>query len=555
MADQITDNRTQINAADTATNFVDLSGSSAGTQDTEIFYEGSASIGQYVTSSIDGLMYDITTPTDYSGNTFYFLINCGIVGLLATKAAGGLRIRFTGATVTDWFEVYAAGSDSWPASFAGGWTLFVVDVDVARATAITNGTTNGTPPATTAIQRYGYAAITGGTMPRMVDNTWLDAIYSLPANTPAIIVEGRNAGTTDWNWENVVTQMQAVASPVARFSDGGGIALSGPVQFGINDTSTHGFTDTNRAILWDNQEFIDDTLYRLSALGNVGGTTNVVFGSKTGTGTAAIGSQGLTIAAAGTGARYDLDFNDPNLDLVGLYGCSLQHGRNLLLDENTVETISSLLIDFSSCTLSTASTTTGVFQRNSIINANTLAATSFVIVESMNTIRDCSFQASAGYAIELNSNAGSPQSSINNTFSGYGADDTDNSAIHYTPLAGNDLTINISGGTIPTVDDRTAGTVTTANTVTSTITVQDGATNPIQNAVVAVYQTADDIQVFNGLTSVGGQASFSSDAGVAVYIRVRKSTTGSTRYIPVETVGTTGLTLTVTLTEDTVVSA
>ena len=82
----------------------------------------------------------------FSGNTFYYLINSGIVGLIDTKANGGFRIRYTGATVTDWFEVYVAGGDDWPPSFAGGWTLFVVDIDEARADAVANGQTNGTVP-------------------------------------------------------------------------------------------------------------------------------------------------------------------------------------------------------------------------------------------------------------------------------------------------------------------------------------------------------------------------------------------------------------------------
>lgn len=553
MANQITDNRVLINSADSVTNYVSLAGAAAGTLDIEIFYQGTGSVGRSISNTLDGLLYNLGAPTNVANNTFYFLINSGIVGLLATKAAGGMRIRFTGATVTDWFEVYVAGSDEWPTSFAGGWTLFVVDIETARATAITNGWTSGTVPATTAIQRFGYASVTGGTMPRMVDNTWMDASYRLPDNSPAIIVEGRNGGTTDWNWNNIVTQGALTQNPVARFGDGGAITLSGPVQFGINDTTVHGFSDSNKVILWDNQEFVPNDVYSLSAVGNVGGTTNVTFGVKSGTGDAASGAQGLIISAASTGARWSMDFNDPNLDLIGFYGCSFQHADNLLLDDSAVDVVSTLLIDCSSATLSTVSTSVGNFLRNSIIDANTTDAVPFIISHSMNDIVFCNFQFSDGYAIELNSNTGSPQTSKGNTFAGYGADDTNDAAIHYTPAVLNDLTINVTdGGTTPSVDDRSAGTVTIENNVSVTITVQDANTDPIVDAVVAVYRTSDNLQLANDETDVSGQISFSAGSGIPVYIRVRRSSTGVTRYIPVETVANTGsgLALTVTLQED-----
>lgn len=556
MANQITDNRTLINNADATTGYVDLAGAASGTLDTEIFFQGTGSIGESISNTLGGLLYDLGTPTDVSSNTFYFLINSGIVGLLDIKANGGLRIRFTGATVTDWFEVYVAGSDTWPASFAGGWTLFAIDIETARATAITNLTTNGTVPATSAIQRFGFASITGGTMPRMVDNTWIDAIYRLADGSPSIIIEGRNAGTTDWDWTDVVTEMSALANPVARFGDGGAITLSGPVQFGINDASTHGFTDTNKVILWDDQEFVPDDVYALTALGNVGGTTNVTFGTKSGIGDDATGAQGLTISAAATGARWSTDFNDPNLDAIGFYGCSLQHAAGLILDDAAVEMTSTLLIDCSSGTISTSTTAIGKFLRNTIIDANTADAVAFLTAESMNDLVFCDFQFSDGYAIELNSNTGATQTSKGNTFSGYGADDTNDAAIHYTPAVSNDVTISVTdSGSTPTVDDRSAGTVTVANNVSITITVQDAATTVIQNAVVGVYNATTNVEILNDETDVNGQVTASTSAAQPVYVRVFRSTTGSTRYVPVETVGNTGsgLSLTITLQEDEIV--
>jgi len=214
-------------------------------------------------------------------------------------------------------------------------------------------------------------------MPRMVNNTWIDAIYRLPDGNPAIIVEGRNVGTTDWDWNDVVSQMASVDCPVARNADGGAITLSGPVQFGINDTTTHGFTATNKVILWDDQEFAPADLYSLSALGNSGGTTNVTMGIKTGTGDAATGSQGCTISAASTGVRWDLDVDDANLDAIAFYGCSLQHFGAITANLAATEIRSCTLSDGTSCDIGA-----GDFARNVIVNANTADGVAFIVTSS-----------------------------------------------------------------------------------------------------------------------------------------------------------------------------
>lgn len=486
MANQITDNRTLINAADSVTGYVDLSGAAAGTLDTEIFFEGTGSIGEYLTSSLAGLLYNYGSAQNLSNNVFYILINCGIVGLLDTKANGGFRIRFTGATATDWFEVYVAGSDDWPASFAGGWTLFVVDIEDARSTAVTNGWTNGTTPATSAIQRFGWAGVTGGTMPRMVDNTWMDASYRLSDGSPAIIVEGRNAGTTDWDWSDVVSEMALVDSPVARNADGGGVTLSGPVQFGINDTSTHGFTDTNKVILWDNQEYAPVDLYGLSALGNSGGTTNVTLGIKSGSGSSATGAQGCTISAADTGVRWSMDFDDPDLDVIGLYGCSFIHGGTFNLDDAAVSVISSLYIDCDKALVHNSEQL-----KNKIINANTADGVAFMVTDDMGDISYCEFEFSDGHAIELDAATPTSQNNVGNLFSGYTNTINSTDAAILNSAAGA-LTISSSAGSNINVNsyrNTGGGSVTITNNISVTFSAMK------DDSEVRVYNASTGVEI------------------------------------------------------------
>ena len=65
MADQITDNRTQVDLAEAVTNYVDLSGNAAGTLDNEIFFQGSNSVGEYLSNSLSGLLFNHGSAQDF----------------------------------------------------------------------------------------------------------------------------------------------------------------------------------------------------------------------------------------------------------------------------------------------------------------------------------------------------------------------------------------------------------------------------------------------------------------------------------------------------------
>lgn len=91
-----------------------------------------------------------------------------------------------------------------------------------------------------------------------------------------------------------------------------------------------------------------------------------------------------------------------------------------------------------------------------------------------------------------------------------------------------------------------------------TITVVDKYNNPIENAQTAVYRSDTDIQLMNENTNVNGVATENVEysGNTAIYIRVRKSSDGFTRYYPASTVGTlttTGYATTIAMVEDTTV--
>ena len=541
MADQITDGRTLVDNADVANPggaglWEDIGGS-VGVVDAEIFIEGAGSIGEFATTTRAGTFWNFESALDFSNNVFYIWFNSGIVGLLDTKVNAGVTVRFTGATATDFFEVFVAGSDDFPPAINGGWVMFVVDIEDAKskaeASGTAQGTTGGTSPATTAIQRVGITFITAATMPRMADNCWVDAIWRLPDGSPGIIVEGRDGGSSDWDWSDIVAASDAGAWGTAKLGFGGSIVLNTPIQFGISDGSAHAFLDTNKIILWDDQEFAPEDLYKLSALGNSGGTTNVTMGIKTGTGDDATGAQGCIIQAAEAGVRFSFDFDDPDLDGINLFGCQFIHGGDFQLDDPACSLISTTFLDCTSAVINNA----GDFLRCKVINSNTVDGVAFLFTDDFTDIVFCEFEFSDGYAVEILSPLVATQSNKGNKFTGFGIDSGTDAAVFNN--SGGTVTLgNSEGADSPTIDHGSGAATIVQNFVTIRILVLDDQGADLENARVEVIAdetigtiTIGDI-LLTGLTNVSGiieETQFNYEgafdpSGLDHTYKVRKST-------------------------------
>lgn len=419
MANQITDNRTILFDADSVNadngGDWDTLGSTSESLDTDVKIEGTGSIGEQFSDGVRTLIWDNGATMDMTDLHVYVWVNCGIVGLLDLKANGGFAIRFTGPSSANFLEYYVGGSDSWPTAVEGGWVMFVVDLAAGASN------TGGTPPAKTAIQGVGISGVTATVMTKVSDNTWIDACWTLAPATPGIIIEGRNGGTTDWNSADILTQL-TISSGMFVLSAGGSYKLNAPIQVGISDTTTHGFTDTNKIWLWDDQEWVATDHYGLSALGASGGTTRVNLGAKSGTGADATGAQGIVIAAATAGKRWFMDFDDPDLDDIGFWGCSFQHGATFDWDDVAVDVASSLLIDCEKCHVSNAN-----IVRASSIAPATADGVSFMDTDDIGDIINCTFEFSDGLGVGILSGGPASQSNVGNIFLGaYGGTPGDN---------------------------------------------------------------------------------------------------------------------------------
>jgi len=97
------------------------------------------------------------------------------------------------------------------------------------------------------------------------------------------------------------------------------------------------------------------------------------------------------------------------------------------------------------------------------------------------------------------------------------------------------------------------------NTVGATVTVLDYLGTPIPNARVAIYKTSDGSELVNTLTNGSGIATgtIEYDSDIQIDIRVRKSSSGTTRYINNDSIGiltSSGFNTIITLIKDSIAS-
>jgi len=551
MAGQITDGRTLLTAADSATNWV---ATSSATLDTEIFIEGTGSIAENITSSRRYVMYNNTSAIGLTtSDNLYIWINSGIVGLLATKANGGMAIRVAGANVANFAERYVAGSDAWPQSIAGGWTLFVINIGDILTNADATG---GTPPTAAQIQHVGYSSVTGGTMPRNADNTWIDAIYYVAQTGASIIIEGDNAGTSDWSFADIYTQL-GIANGTFRLGPGGSYVLAGRIHFRATSTySTCDFSDSNALILIDSMEFVNPQSFGfvLDATLTTAATVNVTFGVVSGTGDDRTGSQGVTISASAadlgdwawrvqgpTAAPTAAQAYNQNIYGSTFVGAHEMYVGGVLVQNDADITVNTTWISslVSSCDVFyggdesfNASVVNLEVIRCTFVNGTT---TYDVYTNDTTQFKYCSFVFGTGHAINVDASgygsAAIPatQELKGNTFDGFGADGTTTAALWNQ--GGKAVTFNITdGGDIPTVRTTGVGTSTTLNNaqpiVVSGLT-EGAAVKVIADETVGTVTKGDVI--FEGLADASGDISTTinyesafNPSGLDVIVRARQ---------------------------------
>lgn len=164
--------------------------------------------------------------------------------------------------------------------------------------------------------------------------------------------------------------------------------------------------------------------------------------------------------------------------------------------------------------------------------------------------------------------AGTDTARVNLTASGTGLGEThelgDETAAVFNDQAGA-VTISVTDlGDGPTIRNGVGASTTVSNDVNVTVTVKDEAGAAVNLAQVSVHEGTDPenpgAEVMNADTNASGIATttFNFVSSQPIIIRIRKSSTGTTRYFPVAATGTitaAGFTLTRTIVLDNIVEA
>lgn len=546
-----------VNQCDATTGF------NTGNADTDIYIDPTASIGTKVsatTTEFYTTTLGATAPYDFSsgGGEFGQHIIMWFNGLTPVNATTGFQIIVGNGTSRGRWNV-PPGS-----AYTGGFASRVIN-PAADFNVIAAGswTTNGNPAQLSNITQMGGALTTTTSIMGNFNNALIDQItvgtglrvdagtVGSPNSFETLRVQDED--TTRWGW---VT------------SSAGAIIVKGGIFIGpATGTATSVFTATASIVTF--------------AASNVAVGFYVI--SIRGSNTDVNLTQCIIRAENPSTARWSLtldgtsipDFDDNSSLFQGFATMTLRSGSSLTgttLDNGTSIVQNSAVL--SGC---------------KILNANTTDGTGFITSNDLSSISNCSFTFSDGHAITYNGTATATYTFTGNTFTGYGANGTNDAAIYNSNTSGT-LTINVSGGVAsPTVRTASGGTTIVNNTVDLTVTVVDSANNPIPTAQVAIFQSSDDSQIMNedtatisagsfvigvrytivtvgttDFTAIGaasntvgvsftatgaGSGTGTASNGIAtesfnlitdtpIYVRVRKSSSGETKYIPTSTTGT-----------------
>lgn len=184
-------------------------------------------------------------------------------------------------------------------------------------------------------------------------------------------------------------------------------------------------------------------------------------------------------------------------------------------------------------------------------------------------LNDMTFSKGAGshHAIEFGTSAPQTINLTNMTFEDFSASDQQTTSVLYFHDTGSDVTWNVAhtgtSGTISYYKERTGDTVNITSSVPVTINVTDADGIAVSTAQVGIWKTSDygatgydQADAIMNEDTVSGTAAenYTGATPVEVEVRVRKASSGATKYKNYSSIqniaATTGLTLDVSLEED-----
>jgi hypothetical protein len=530
---------------------------------TNVKKEGTGCIGIIPTRNKDcGMVFDyyndqgstVLDLTTVGNEVIQVWIQSLSSALVQSLANGGIYIIVTAVdavptTSNKWAKWYVGGSDEHPE----GWTSFMIDT--RKTPSATNG---GWTYATDAPNTYriGIGAMAADVTAWKAENLYVDRLaYGRPNYT----LQGDGALTADWAdfLSHADTEVNSLIEDI-----NGAYALSCGIQFGDDaQTATTTFVDaTGQTLNFKRYTYYSsgtvDSLtytdyYKVSAEGAASFGTSVTIGSLVGSDS---GIQGGTIRSLDpANVPVDLDFNtdQSHITALNMYGVTFLSIRgDIDLGDNSA-------FNYFSCT----------FLDCSVVDANgACEIVNCLFLDTGDPVAALLWNAN----IDISSS--SFRANADPTYDPAGILHTVSGTYQYDNLkfSGNDYDIAFSGSspsdwlTVESINQSDPGTYTVIvgsgvsidNAVFLTVNVEDNIGTAISGVAVAIYTASGGVvELMNEYTTPAGQAqeSYNYLGIMPITIRLRKSSTGDTRYYPITAVGeigSTGFTLTAVMSED-----
>lgn len=326
-----TTNFTRVNACDSTTGWSNLGGGPGVSVNNDVFIQNSASLGRRIDNGTGGFALDlgVGNELDFSvgganeGDHIFFWVN-----ILQPSLINGMWLRLSkdasapNAGNSLDYEIFPANP------YNGGWFRAVVDPRTTPA--VENGSVNHEDFYITDIRWIGFyfdMGNVGGTSP----NCNIDAIDI----GRGLIVTG--GSTTDKiTWDDIETVSTSDSNAYGLIEKKYGVFfLKGEWQFGDASNNCY-FEDTDQTIVWESNYGINQAttprtiasiapeLNKLIVVEGTG-TTDVIMGSKFGTGNDATGTNGCNFQVApvfdGVQTFLSMDFSDADITNVEFFGC------------------------------------------------------------------------------------------------------------------------------------------------------------------------------------------------------------------------------------------
>jgi len=484
---------TVVNACDAVTGF-----NAGNVSADDPYVQGSGCVGLKATGATSNELYTTTI----SGGPYNFASGGGQFGyhvLLWLNSKSPL-------TANQGFQIVVGNGTSrgrWyvpPSNYTGGFVPRVVNT--ARAfdvIAAGSWTTGGNPGQLSSVTQVGGAINPAVSIMGSFNNVGLDQItvglgIRADAGTSGApntfeAVRAQDQDTSIWGWCR-----RTLGAFVFR-----GKLYMGPAS----GSATSYFVDSDFTVVWAS-ELVASGFYEFNARGT---DTHVSF------------TRGVILAEDPSVARWSLVLDGSAVPAAFSDTDSVWEGGDQITLRSTATLTGTKLIN---CTRLTQNSAT--LDTIAILSANVASGTAFLVSNDPSKISDSAFTAGAGgHAIEITTPG--TYAFSGNTFSGYGLDGSNDAAIYNN--SGGLVTLNISGGTTPTVRNG-AGASTTLNS-SVTITVTPLATG----SEVRAYRVSDGIEISGTEASTGSSYALSLASGVAVDVVVLGPVTGSVRYTPV----------------------